>query len=103
MLLRRNQVLPENKIAALRKSIQLWESGEYVRATTLYKRYGISDAEFAQAMIAASKNQPNSIVTTEKAAVLKVALKLWNNGKYQRVAELCKKTPSQLRTLRRHL
>lgn len=90
-LFKKPAITPEEKAAALKQAVRLWLADKYSHAVDLYKRYGISDAEFTQAMLIASRNQPNSVTTPEKAAALKTALKLWNAGSYQKSTELCKK------------
>lgn len=40
-----------NKVAAIKKSLGLWKSGEYQKAVELYKKYGVSDREFVQVLL----------------------------------------------------
>lgn len=49
------------KTAALRKAIEWWSVGKYQRAVELYKRYGITDREFARALVGSLRESEEEI------------------------------------------
>ncbi len=87
----KKEAVAQEKKQALLKAVQLWCEGKYERATELYKRYGITDSEFAQAELAYSRAQPSSITTEDKELAVRKAVYLWQQGKYQRAVELYKR------------
>lgn len=51
MLFQRKPITKEKQISALKQAVKLWNSGKPKRAVELYKRYGITDAQFSKALI----------------------------------------------------
>lgn len=41
----------DKKPAAIKKALEWWRAGQYQKAVELYKKYGVSDAEFSRALI----------------------------------------------------
>lgn len=50
-----------NKIIALRKAVEWWSVGKYQKAVELYKKYGISDREFARALLGSLRESEEEI------------------------------------------
>lgn len=51
MLFKRKPITREEQIAALKEAVRLWRIGKHQRAVELYKRYGITDRQFSQALV----------------------------------------------------
>ena len=49
-MFKRKPITREEKIAALKEAVRLWNIGKYSRAVDLYKRYEITDKEFTRAL-----------------------------------------------------
>lgn len=87
----RKELSLEERNALLMSIASYWYKGEHQFALECCKKYGFSSKEFAQAQLVYSRKQPSSIDSQEKLAALRLALKYWNEGQYQKAMDLCVK------------
>ena len=53
----RKSITKEQQMSVLREAVRLWRIGKHKRAVELYKRYGITDRQFSQALVSSMHSE----------------------------------------------